>query len=282
MSLTIDFTSVEAKIERFARRGGEVAAAHALERIRKHAPVRKIFRGTTYKTGKSGFREPVSRRVRFDGDQRSGHANSAVPLFRTKTASGTAFISGDFRRVNTTTRRLREIGTGARASTIGEPSTAAYGRYKPTQHVVDGSTSSGSLTLVNVVGGKAKLANPAKVKPISAENLKTGAGKVLTTRGRYDVRSGRADYKSNGATRVGGRLRGELHVEGPVDEDGILWWYVVSATKDPQSGRLYGLDQEFGTKRHKPHPFMRPGLHESRGALRRSVKSAIKEGLRSR
>ena len=268
------FATIENRLDRAARRAGDQAAAYALERVRKHAPVRKIFRGTTYSAGKFG-RVPRNRRVRAEDIERVGHANSLIPLFRTNVGGTRAFLSGDFRRVNPRTGRLREISTGYKPNTIGEGGPQAYGRSKKTSYGKQGSDTPRDLTLI--VGGK--LSDPSKVKPVSAENIRVAGGKALTGRGRYEVRSGRANFRDpaqGNVTRVGGRLRGELHVEGPVEKAGVLWWYVVSATKDPETGRLYPRDQEYGTRHHKAHPFMRPGLHESRSALRRIVRGEMR------
>lgn len=251
----IDFTKVERLIDRAARRAGDRSARFAEDQAQRRAPVRKLFRGTTYRQGTAGFREPRIRQVRFRDPESGeavrirGQANAIEPLFRTRTRTGgRAYLSGDFRVVDTKTRTLR----AARAD----------------------------LYITNR-GGKVV---SRRTEQISAEDVRVSGGRALTTRGRFEVRSGRANFRAPGSrtTRVGGRLRGEIHVEGPVDEDGVLWWYVVSATKDPETGRLYPRDQEFGTRRHAAHPFLRPGLHASRETFRRNVRREVREVARKR
>ncbi|HEX5016518.1 MAG TPA: hypothetical protein VFX15_02905 [Actinomycetes bacterium] len=250
--VVIDFAKIEATFERAIRRAGDNSASYVEDRAKHHAPVRKLFRGTSYRTSTAGFREPRIRQVRFrdvEGTRTSGHANSLTPLFRTRTrGGGRAVLAGDFRVVDRRTRTLKAVKADL---------------------------------FLGVRGGKAET---HRTEEISAEDVRVNGGKALTRRGRYEVRSGRADFKAPGSrtTRVGGRLRGEIHVEGPVDENGTLWWYVVSATKDPETGRLYPKDQEFGTRRHKPHPFLRPGLHDGRETFRRNVRREIREVARKR
>jgi len=278
--ITFEPEKVYRAIEKQAIRGVALATKDAAERIRKHAPVRKLFQGTTYKVGKSGFRKPINRRVSYGGggqpgERHVGHANSAVPVFRTVHPTGKTFITGDFRRVNIATGRLDKIATGYRQSTIGKGGPSAFGSADRGEvSGREGSTDPGELAGYVVSGGRTRKINPKTLQPRSAT-------KLLTSRGGYEVRSGRANFTSGGATRVGGRLRGEIHDEGPVVERSTVWGYVVSATKDPQTGRLYPRDQEFGTSHHPAHPFMRPGLQESRGSLRRHLRESIRTGAQS-
>lgn len=269
----INLDQVVTEIERRGRDGLKLAADYAKVRAQEHAPVRKIFKGTTFRVGKTGFREPIPRRVSVEGEQRVGHANSLMPLLRRRdTAGKTQFISGDFRQIDPVTGRLRQIGTGRTETNRGSQAVgelAVFTRDK---------------------GGRIQKVDPAKLKPVSGEQI----GK-LTSRGRFEVRSGRANFQpspviervggkairaSREPARVGGRLRDEIHVEGPFNEGRFIWMEVVSATKDPKTGRLYPRDQEFGTRHHPPHPFLRPALQESRGPLRRHVREAIRGGSR--
>lgn len=295
--ISVDLDRIYEYVEAQAMRGVASATEYAVGRIKKHAPVRSIFRGTTFRTGKAGFREPITRRVSYRGEQRIGHANSSLPLFRTVHKTGSVFITGDFRRVDPSvlSRRrpgkllrgvqgkLATIGTGAREGTIGEGGVDAFGLRKATQYSVGGSEKAGELSgFVVTKGGRVSKIDPSQLKSHtrSGETVQTSGGRALTTRGKYEVRMGRANFRSpdDGITRVGGRLKGEIHMEGPIIEDGIIWGYVVSATKDPETGTLYPWYQEFGSAHNRPHPFMRPGLHESRGRLRRDVKGAVRRG----
>jgi len=277
-SVALDIGKLEAKIVQAAMKGGAKAADQVLERAKARAPVRKLFKGTGYRQGVSvrnsqgtvGFngRQPRIRQLRYQDEsgevnQVRGHANSLVPLFRTKSkANGTSYLSGDFR-------------------------------------LVEGPK--GFQTLRTVEADEAVMVKGGKVKQLTqrdynAEELRTKGGRLTTSGGRYEIASGRANFRDPGSrlardgtklivnprqpqTRVGGRLRGELHVEGPVRGE-IIWWYIVSRTKD--RGRLYGRDQEFGNRHTPAHPFLRPALHESRDLFRNQVRSNIKEAARPR
>ena len=86
--LTILFDRIGERVEREAAKGAAEAARYALERIRSHAPVRKIFRGTTYHETRLGFRAPLNRRLIADGEERTGQANPFLQLLRIRTAGG--------------------------------------------------------------------------------------------------------------------------------------------------------------------------------------------------
>jgi HK97 gp10 family phage protein len=90
----------------------------------------------------------------------------------------------------------------------------------------------------------------------------------LTSRGAYEVRSGRANFGSGKNTTVGGRLRGEIFAQPakPTGETAEAW--VISPTP-------YAKYQEFGTRHNRAHPFLRPALEESRG----DILTAVREGI---
>lgn len=240
-------------------------------RARKYAPVRKLFRGTTYRKDDSLFgqfaspkgkaRRPIERRINFGGQQRSGHANSFRPLFRSP--DGTRAIQGDFRRVHTS-------DTGAQ-------------RLRPIFHddLTEGNkVLRGNLEVFQRTGATG-YRQIRQSKPISAEDIHVRGGKALTGRGRYEVRTGRSVRTSpSGISRIGGRLRGEIYVESARYSEGRVTAYVVSPTKDPETGYPYNRAMEFGTAHNRPYPFMRPALREHRTKFRQAIKSAL--GTRQR
>lgn len=273
--LQVNWNRIEQLLLSGAMRGGQKGAEVALERVRRHAPVRKLFRGTTYRAGRSGFRQPIERRVTFrdvsgEVSEFRGHANSSEPLFRTRNRAGrTTFLTGDFRQIDRVGIRRDSAGVHREVGT-------QLGRVRA--DVLERTEGGRGIEFTRrVLRDHAKTQSSPKIlSAVSAEDVNVAGGKALTSRGRYEIRSGRANFRSPGGTvRVGGRLKGELHLEGPIRTPGVIWWYVVSSTKDPETGRLYPRDQEFGTVHHKAHPFMRPGLHESRDAFRRSVRRSM-------
>jgi hypothetical protein len=244
-----------------SRAAANEAASRGLERIRKHAPVRKLFRGSTYHAQDQGFRVPKQFRFRApestgsivgrmdlaEGEstrnQRIGHANSEIPVFRFKTRRGSVLVSGDFRRVKN-----------------GElvPAEPSVVRQRG-QHFENISTA---------------------VK-VTAAGLRGPNGQpLLTSRGRYEVKSGRATFKTphSSQERIGGRLKGELRVVPAVYVGGFVWAYVESPTVDPETGYPYPRAQEFGSAHNRPHPFMRPGLHETRSDFVNAVKRHVRAG----
>ena len=106
-SVTLNIGAIEERIVTKAMVGGQKGAEYALARIQARAPVRKLFRGTTYHAGADGFRAPRIRQARFkdpktgEGGQVRGHANSLNPVFRLRQPNGvTLYQVGDYRRVD--------------------------------------------------------------------------------------------------------------------------------------------------------------------------------------
>jgi len=91
----------------------------------------------------------------------------------------------------------------------------------------------------------------------------------LSRRGRYELRSGRAAHKGY----LGGRLRDEMYVESARVEGQKIISEVISPTP-------YAKYQEFGTRHHPAHPFLRPALHESRSEIVSGVSRAVGEAAR--
>lgn len=107
---------------------------------------------------------------------------------------------------------------------------------------------------------------PTQVR--SAQTTASVKKNQMTSRGRYEVKRARRGSKNSGLFqgRVGGRLRGEIHLTPVRRRGSVLWIYVVSPTE-------YAHFQEFGSPggRSRAHPYLRPALYESRKVLRSSV-----------
>ena len=90
----------------------------------------------------------------------------------------------------------------------------------------------------------------------------------LTSRGRYELKTGRADFSnSDGVLTLGGRLRGEIHVV-PAEGGGPRW---VARLVSPTP---YAKYMEFGTRHNRAFPYMRPTLAQVRESFRRRMASA--------
>lgn len=75
--------------------------------------------------------------------------------------------------------------------------------------------------------------------------------------------------------RQGGRLRDEIRVTPVEGEGGKFQVMVVSPTP-------YAKFQEYGTRRNPASPFLRPALHESRGMVVASVRSAVRSAIKGK
>lgn len=94
----------------------------------------------------------------------------------------------------------------------------------------------------------------------------------LTTRGRYELRSGRSVFRSSGGkTTLGGRLKGEIHAI-PAEGEGPRWVArVVSPTP-------YAKYVEFGTRHNRAQPYLRPTLEQVRESFRARCVAAVQIG----
>ena len=276
--VSLDVNRLEQHFIRRSIEGADKAAGICLARARKHAPVRQLFRGTTFRQGEFGptprqhrFRTSTStgnrvgrltnQEARSERDQHIGHANSEIPVFRFPQGS----FSGDFRRV-----RIRKF-TNTERDALETMHPRDIRRIQMT------SSEKVPVTINRRQGGRTMVTSG---KLVSAGELRNPRGqRLLTSRGRYEIRTGRAVFKApGGKARVGGRLKNELYVEKATYAAGHVWAYVVSPTKDPETGYPYPRAMEFGSAHNRPHPFLRPGLHESRNDLRRAVKQFVKAG----
>jgi HK97 gp10 family phage protein len=92
---------------------------------------------------------------------------------------------------------------------------------------------------------------------------------VLDARGRYDVRTGRANFTDKaGVTTVGGRLRKSIRTVGPVHHLNTIRAQVVSPVR-------YSKFQEFGTRHNRAHPYMRPAILKLTNSYRAEMVKAI-------
>lgn len=100
---------------------------------------------------------------------------------------------------------------------------------------------------------------------------------LLSARGRYEVKTGRAKTSGPKGDEIGGTLRDSIRIEGPYVSDRGMSGF-VSAFADNGSGLNYGYFMEFGSRHNKPHPFLRPALWAAsdNGKLGRAVVRGIK------
>jgi len=93
----------------------------------------------------------------------------------------------------------------------------------------------------------------------------------LTARGRYELKTGRANFRSpRGRTTLGGRLRGEIHA---VPARGGPTWVAKVVSPTP-----YAKYVEFGTRHARSQPYMRPALAQVRESFRKRMQEAARLG----
>jgi HK97 gp10 family phage protein len=120
------------------------------------------------------------------------------------------------------------------------------------------SVTRGNLVNMNAPAKMRRIGRPGHLRMAAAEEM-------LDRRGRSEVKSGRAAYEG----KIGGRLKGEITAtEARMDGSQI-----VANVLSPTS---YAKYQEFGTRHHPAHPYMRPALEESRGDIVAKMRSAVK------
>lgn len=90
------------------------------------------------------------------------------------------------------------------------------------------------------------------------------ADKNLDSRGRNELRTGRALFQGN----LGGRLRGSIKVQGPHLIGSVIKARVVSPVS-------YSQYQEFGTRHNRATPYMRPAIAKMQTTYRRDMVKAL-------
>ena len=100
---------------------------------------------------------------------------------------------------------------------------------------------------------------------------------LLTSRGRYEVRSGRAIHRQvlasgNVRVQIGGALKASIESEGVVQSENGM---TVKVT----AGIRYAKFVEFPTTHNASQPFLLPALHGARGKLKSAIASEIKKAF---
>lgn len=91
----------------------------------------------------------------------------------------------------------------------------------------------------------------------------------LTSRGRYELKTGRANIISGGKAYLGGRLRSEITSSATEGGGLVFSARVISPTP-------YAKYVEYGTRRSRAQPYLRPALAGQQGALRSRLLGALR------
>lgn len=99
---------------------------------------------------------------------------------------------------------------------------------------------------------------------------------LLTSRGRSEVRSGRAIHRTDsGRVQIGGALKASIQSEGAVQT-------AEGVTARVVAGIRYAKFVELPTIRTAAQPFLRPALHNARARLVEEVAREVRSALRAR
>lgn len=236
----INIGAVMAAVARAEQVALEEVAAQVVAEARARAPVRKVFKEA------SGFR----RRFR-----------PLTPLERNLAIRRAQAYQGynDFQRK----RSVAYLRNYARAEVPRRGSANAIGRSRTLRRL--GIERGGVFRpRVDAVRSGTGYTSPS-LNPL------------LTARGRYEVRSGRAIHKevlASGAVRVqvGGRLKASIESEGVVSTG-------QGATVKVTAGVRYAKFVEFPTTHNAAQPFLLPALHDNRTRLRQVMAREVRRAL---
>ena len=114
----------------------------------------------------------------------------------------------------------------------------------------------------------------SRIHAFGPRRLLLGPGRLqfstpLTSRGRYELKSGRANFKVGGKNYLGGRLRGEIRAD-PAEVSGTA---VVGKVVSPTP---YAKFVELGTHHNRAQPYLRPALAQQRDAFRARLAKVIR------
>lgn len=159
----------------------------------------------------------------------------------------------------------------------------------PVRKVFKGSTGKATIQGIEEAAAEAHLRSSLGLAPGRVRTQRTAASRIhafgprrillspgrlqfntpLTSRGRYELKSGRANFKTGGKNYLGGRLRGEIRAD-PAEVDGQrVSGKVVSPTP-------YAKFVELGTHHNRAQPYLRPAIAQQREAFRARLAKVIR------
>ncbi len=117
-------------------------------------------------------------------------------------------------------------------------------------------------------GSSGRFITAAQFRQAQPLNGRLRFNTLLTSRGRYELRTGRANIRAGGRTAVGGRLRSEIAYTRAAGER-VITAYVESPTP-------YAKYVEFGTRHNRAQPYLRPAFAGQRAAFRQRLTATIR------
>lgn len=238
--MAINLQRVLAAVQQAEAEALEEVADFVVRDAKARAPIRKVF-----KEGR-GFR----RKFRpLTGAERNLAIRRALAYYG-PTFKGRAVVAHIQHYARAELRRPGSANALARSRTLRVLGTERGGRFSP------------RVDAARVRGGGFR---SASLEPL------------LTSRGKYEVRSGRAIHRevlASGATQVqvGGRLKASIGSEGVVQQGNKSTIQVSARVR-------YAKYVEFPTTHNAAQPFLLPALHDSRARLRSTLARALRNRL---
>jgi HK97 gp10 family phage protein len=245
----LNIAEIKARISQGAADGLEEIGDRLATDARRRAPIRKVFKESPGYRRKFRRLTPVEQRI---ATSRAEHYYRQVKPNEFKRRRAVAHIK-NYASVQIPRRgSLNALAASNKLRTLG---IERNGRF---------SSISGATRLIGRKTG----------------GFEPGAGlsKLLTSRGKYEIRSGKAVHREvtrSGAirVRVGGALKASIESEG-VSETSSGQQVTVTA------GIRYAKFVEFPTIHNAAQPFMRPALHALRGEIPKIIAGHIHRALR--
>lgn len=249
MIYSVDLMPVLRQIESVVKQSMLAASEDAVVDAQKLAPVRRVVKGD--RGGKTRRLTVAERKSETDIRRRLGisvgraSVRTAAESRRNRHVPSNPYLRAPGRRPpRTDPPELRLTRGGGFAAPAGTELNR-HGRKELARGVaIKGPTVFGRGDDDEVRRNRAKLRRTNSAvffKPTPASTIAQG----LRGGGRYTL---------------GGRLRGEIHSEPADVAEGIEKWWVISPT-------YYARYVEFGTRRSKAQPFLRPALAMQRRKL---------------
>lgn len=249
-SAWLNIPAIKGRIRQGERAALEEIGDRLATDARRRAPIRKVFKE------KKGYRRkfrrltPIEQRI---ATARAEHYYRNVNPNEFKRRRAVAHIR-NYASVSSPSRgSLNALNRSNRLRTLG---IERLGRFVPSQPGV-----------IRLAGRQRGGFEPG-----------SELGQHLTSRGKYEIRSGRAVHREvttggNVRVRIGGALKASIENTGVVETQSGLTVIIVAAIR-------YAKFVEFPTIRNAAQPFMRPALHAMRGEVTRIVASHINRALR--
>lgn len=218
----------------------EEVAARVVADARARAPVRKVFRE------KSGYRRKFRSLTNTERN---------LAIRRATAYSG----YNDFQR----RRSVAYLRSYARAEVPRRGSANSLSRSRTLRNL--GTERGGAFTARTDARRTGRGFTSPSLNPL------------LTSRGRYEVRSGRAIHREvlasgNVRVQIGGRLKASIESEGVISTG-------QGSTVKVTAAAPYAKFVEFPTTHNAAQPFLLPALHDNRTRLRQALARELRNAL---